>query len=42
MDNLYLIVKDILNTASLEDAKQKLYGLDGIDINIKEYYENII
>ena len=42
MDNVYLLVKDILATSSSDEARQILYGLDGLDINSNEYYENIV
>lgn len=42
MERLYELVKEILNESSLELAKQRLYGINGLDINSSEYYENIV
>lgn len=42
MERLYELTKEILNESSLDLAKQRLYGINGLDINSSEYYENIV
>lgn len=42
MGNLYELVNEILNEPSLDLARQRLYGINGLDINSNEYYENIV
>ena len=42
MSKLYDIVEKVINTESMIEAEQILYGKDGIVINSSEYYKNII
>jgi len=42
MSNLYDIVKKTINSKSKIEAEQILFGQDGIVLNTKEYYQNII
>ena len=42
MSKFYDIVRDVINSNTLNEAEQKLYGTDGININSAEYFENIV
>ena len=42
MSKLYDIVEKVVNSNSMMEAEQILYGKDGIVINSSEYYKNII
>ena len=41
MSNLYDVVKDVINCKTIDEANNRLFGVDGITINSQEYYEKI-
>lgn len=42
MSSLYNFIEEILNEPSTKKAKERLFGINGLDLNSTEYYENII
>ena len=42
MSNLYDVVKDVINCKTIDEANNRLFGVDGITINSQEYYQNIV
>ena len=42
MNNLYDVVKDVVNAPSMDEANSILFGTEGISVNSKEYYETIV
>lgn len=42
MSKLFDIVNEVINSNDLNEAEQKLFGVEGININSKEYFNNIV
>lgn len=42
MSKLFNIVNEVINSNDLNEAEQKLFGVEGININSEEYFNNIV